>query len=223
MRRAFTLIELLVVIAIIAILAAILFPTFARAKAAAKSSSCLSNMHQIGLAMNIYMNDYDDLFPDAIDASDKYDPNIWADFPDFQQQLAFLPLMHDVLQPYAKNRQIFHCPSDDGTQVLDNHYPDKFATSPSMFATYGSSYLYRTELTYRRMSTTSLSEPASINVMMDGAGHWHGTSREVQTDDDVDTYLDLTRNYRYNVFYADFHAKSLNFDQLNQAWAVPLQ
>jgi len=60
-RKAFTLIELLVVIAIIAILAAILFPVFAQAKKAAKKTSCLSNFKQLGLALLMYTNDYDDI------------------------------------------------------------------------------------------------------------------------------------------------------------------
>ena len=60
MKRAFTLIELLVVIAIIAILAAILFPVFAQAKAAAKNTVALSNMKQIGTSIMLYANDADD-------------------------------------------------------------------------------------------------------------------------------------------------------------------
>ncbi|MFX8731461.1 prepilin-type N-terminal cleavage/methylation domain-containing protein, partial [Acinetobacter baumannii] len=63
MKHAFTLIELLVVIAIIAILAAILFPVFAQAKLAAKKTTDLSNLRQLGTVMALYGNDNDDQFP----------------------------------------------------------------------------------------------------------------------------------------------------------------
>src|SRR5690348_17963929 len=64
-KPAFTLIELLVVIAIIAILAAILFPVFAQAREKARQAGCLSNGKQIGLALNMYIQDYDEAFPPA--------------------------------------------------------------------------------------------------------------------------------------------------------------
>src|SRR5687767_12004527 len=62
-RRGFTLIELLVVIAIIAILAAILFPVFAQARESARKTGCLSNLKQIGIAVQMYLTDYDDRYP----------------------------------------------------------------------------------------------------------------------------------------------------------------
>ncbi|MBC8063980.1 MAG: prepilin-type N-terminal cleavage/methylation domain-containing protein [Chlorobia bacterium] len=222
MRRAFTLIELLVVIAIIAILAAILFPVFARAKAAAKKTVCLSNLNQIGKAIVIYMGDYDDVFPHALDASDKFAPQIWDFNPDFRNRIPYMPLMSEVLQPYLKNKDVFQCPSDAGTQVLDNHFPEPFVTSPSMFKTYESSFFFRTEIAFRFFSQTSFELPANINVLFDGAGHWHVPERGLRADDNFATYSDLIRKYRYNTLFGDFHAKSLTFDQLQTAWQTSL-
>ena len=83
-RKGFTLIELLVVIAIIAILAAILFPVFARAREKARAASCMSNLKQLGLALEMYSADYDDLYPWACDPADQYLPQIWSAYPAWQ-------------------------------------------------------------------------------------------------------------------------------------------
>ena len=98
-KSAFTLIELLVVIAIIAILAAILFPVFARARENARRSSCTSNLKQIGLGVLQYIQDYDENFPLAVTGSTSTTstpPVGWA----------------DSIQPYLKSTQIYQCPSE---------------------------------------------------------------------------------------------------------------
>lgn len=113
-RKAFTLIELLVVIAIIAILAAILFPVFARAKDAAKKAVCLSNQKQLGLAIQMYMADYDDRLPDRRDLKDSlpggYRP--WTTWPPSDPRSGWAMV---VLEPYTKNDEIWMCPSAEGT------------------------------------------------------------------------------------------------------------
>lgn len=222
MRRAFTLIELLVVIAIIAILAAILFPVFARAKASARQSHCVSNLSQIGKGIGLYMIDYDGIWPHALDASDKYAPQIWGSSPEWQLRIAYMPLMHEAIQPYVKNKEIFKCPSDSGSRALDNHFPTPFPTAPSMFATYGSSYFYRTEIGFRYLSDTSFELPADVNVMFDGGGHWHGSKGALDLADDLPTAFDKLRNFRYTILYGDYHVKSQTYDGLQKAWALRL-
>ena len=102
-KSAFTLIELLVVIAIIAILAAILFPVFARARENARRSSCQSNLKQIGLGIIQYAQDYDEKLPFACrDAGGDILP--WQ----------------VTTQPYLKSTQIFKCPSNTSTDIVYN-------------------------------------------------------------------------------------------------------
>ena len=100
-RRGFTLIELLVVIAIIAILAAILFPVFARAREKARQTSCLSNVKEISLGILMYVGDYDERFP----ISGGYRNRVPVEVP--------RGYWIHVIQPYVKNENIFVCPSDN--------------------------------------------------------------------------------------------------------------
>lgn len=107
-RRAFTLIELLVVIAIIAILAAILFPVFAQAKEAAKRAACLSNMRQLGIGMQMYLDDNDDRFPDRRDLKTSLGYRPWTSWPPSDPRGGWAA---HILQPYIKNDEIWSCPA----------------------------------------------------------------------------------------------------------------
>ncbi|HZH99434.1 MAG TPA: prepilin-type N-terminal cleavage/methylation domain-containing protein [Fimbriimonadaceae bacterium] len=222
MKRGFTLIELLVVIAIIAILAALLFPVFARAKHAAKQTTCISNLSQIGKSIGLYMGDHDDIFPFAVDASDKYTPSIWDGHPEWQQHIQNMPMLHEALQPYLKSRDIFKCPADNGTEMLDNHFNQQFRTSPNLYAQHGSSYFFRTEIAFRAYSQTSFQLPANVNVLFDGAGHWHGSKPRLVQGDTIENYFDKLDGFRYNTLFGDFHVKSLPYDRLQDAWSTEL-
>jgi prepilin-type N-terminal cleavage/methylation domain-containing protein/prepilin-type processing-associated H-X9-DG protein len=119
MRRGFTLIELLVVIAIIAILAAILFPVFARAREKARQSSCLSNVKQISLGAMMYTQDYDETYPPGLVGSPGAGPG-----PVSQSASWFSDSkMHfDIIYPYVMNVQVFECPSGGGGSLYSLNY-----------------------------------------------------------------------------------------------------
>lgn len=99
-RRGFTLIELLVVISVIAILAAILFPVFSAARDKARGAACLSNMRQIGMAANLYLDDWDG--------------RLYFHHAGLEE----IPWAGRLL-PYARNQQIYTCPSDPATAVVE--------------------------------------------------------------------------------------------------------
>ncbi len=119
-RKGFTLIELLVVIAIIAILAAILFPVFAKAREKARQSSCTSNLKQIGIGIMQYTQDYDEYYPPSAWSSSPWSP--WSVF----------------MYPYVKSQAVFMCPDDVNTGIL----PNTNTFTPTQFPVYRTSYGY---------------------------------------------------------------------------------
>jgi general secretion pathway protein G len=206
-NRAFTLVEILVVIGILGLLAAILFPVFGTVRGRARQTACLSNLHQIGQAAAMYIQDNDSYYPRAADAADKASPSTWGDSPEFQAELTSMPTLQEVLAPYVPSRELFHCPSDVGFAVSDFNGVELDAF-PSSYEKFGSSYYYRTEFAAHRYIESQVNTASKINFIFDGCGRWHGTFLPIRN--------------RYNVLFADLHAKNISGPEMDDAWAQPV-
>lgn len=242
-EAGFTLLELLVVIAIIAVLAAILFPAFAAARGKARQTVCLSNLKQIGTAIQMYSQDYDGLAPYARDASDAFIPQIWAFAGTAcQSRINSMPMLHPVpaatantqanpqaflngaLDPYTRNKEVWKCAGDTGFDILDNNDscngPCPLPARPTMFQKYGASYLYRTmiPLSQRVLDTLTVQLP---NGQAGGPA-------------DVNMIFDGNGSWhgqpfalgksglRYVTLYVDGHAKLLTNEAYQRAWATQI-
>ncbi|MCW3094762.1 MAG: prepilin-type N-terminal cleavage/methylation domain [Chthonomonadaceae bacterium] len=169
-QRGFTLIELLVVIAIIAILAAILFPVFAQARAKARGASCLSNIKQLTLGMTMYAQDYDESFPQwhwdesYNGGSSAYTNNATS-------------LWWNAIYPYVKNAAVYHCPDDNYNFTIRQDGAAGWFTSganitkvvglnPALYDTI-ISYGSQEPLTYDHPKLAQLSRPADTLIVSD--------------------------------------------------------
>jgi len=163
-KQGFTLIELLVVIAIIAILAAILFPVFAKAREKARQTSCISNLRQLCIAVLSYAQDHDELFPLKVDPllgggdwwyqyfycdGDATTWGVWS---------SDATGCFNAIHPYIKNLQIFSCPS--GSKSCDNYTP----------APMGANTSYSYNGWWHAKWLGSPQEPARIIVIWEGMG-----------------------------------------------------
>jgi prepilin-type N-terminal cleavage/methylation domain-containing protein len=152
-RRGFTLIELLVVIAIIAILAAILFPVFARAREQARKATCISNLKQIGLAAMQYVQDYDEIYPISNQEADgipNEQPHVW------NGSGGRFPHLADVIAPYTKNEGMFKCPTYGKAIERTGTAPNNWIVSGK-----GGSYGYRCYCGNNKTSNVPLQVPAA--------------------------------------------------------------
>lgn len=237
LRRGFTLIELLVVIAIIAILAAILFPVFGRARENARRSSCQSNLKQIGLGILQYVQDYDEKYPftvnvngtppdgDYPDGSGNYDG--WFNYGTWRY----------FVQPYIKSAQVFKCPSakehDPGIKYL-NSDGSSAGVYPSSQLTYGVN-----ESVIPSAYNLKVNDPMKTREVFSAAGINSISLLPMIADCSFATFTDPRRVYNANhtteptynaptpptetfarhfngsnILFADGHVKSMNQGQM---------
>lgn len=197
-QQGFTLIELLVVIAIIAILAAILFPVFSRARENARRTSCLNNMKQLGLGLMQYTQDYDEKLPKFV-----------AQAPggnSINHFMANLPYMNwqQVIYPYTKSYQINYCPSAT---------PAAAPWGPDVNYYNATNYRGNGVVIERGLSLAAIDEVATVIVAQerDEITHYAQLFPDDQNDNGIYRYWLLGDNNLHfggsNLMYADGHAK----------------
>lgn len=213
-RSGFTLIELLVVIAIITILAAILFPVFARARENARRASCLSNLKQIGLGFMMYIQDYDEHYPASL-----------TNFVDGTHRIYY----YVAVAPYIQSKQVWYCPSQPvtaSTIQMSGTYA-QLAYSPWVSTDYMPDYYYNYLLggndqagsTYR-LSEAAITTPSYVFLLWDmetsypsveanclSGTHYGCRPGDTPSTPDGGDGLHLSGD---NYAYADGHAKWLS-------------
>lgn len=219
--KGFTLIELLVVIAIISILAAILFPVFARARENARAASCLSNVKQMGLAIAMYKQDYDGKYPFA---RWKGGVDHWYDH---------------FLGPYIKNKQVQICPSNSSWYIGYSYniaFGYDIGTTDQSSST--NSYCGVDIPVYGGVPDAMINNPSQSVVLLDASlAYYHVTIDSGYSDSSARSVIDtffaprsttpnpdsfLATNYNHpgagvhnggaNALYADGHAKRRKLD-----------
>jgi len=220
-KRGFTLIELLVVIAIIAILAAILFPVFARARENARRASCQSNLKQIGLGLMMYAQDYDGHF------SPYY---VYSDYPN---DLKWWP---DLIYPYTKSYQLYICPSDSNPASYSSHrtpgdpnplvwsYDPNGVTSNSPAVAAFAGLTINSASPPMRSSGASppmsaVDDPATTITICDSVRNTYYITTTNYTDFGSNSYIDKRHLDGANFLFYDGHVKWLKHTQPSM-WTI---
>jgi len=228
---AFTLIELLVVIAIVAILAAILFPVFAQAREAARSASCLSNSRQIGTALMLYLQDWDEKYPQEHPTT--FNPVV--DDADGQLEVEDYGSPFDKILPYVGSTStpatgIYRCPSDPdpaGMRLLDaaGNCRDTGEAPPGGLSSYvlNAYFLFGATLAQIGEPARTIYIAERRTEFCDVHYHpWMGEAEVPTSPSDTANPLGIAALRHHggsNFAYADGHAKWRRFEQTRAPFA----
>lgn len=223
-ERAFTLVELLVVVAIVAILAALLLPVFAQARESARNISCLSNSRQIGTALMLYVQDWDERYPQEHPAT----LNPLVDDSNGQLEEEDYGSPFDKVLPYVAGRSsrdtgLYRCPSDpdpSGSRVLDasGRCKDTMETPPGALNSYviNAYFLFGAALAQIQEPARSIYIAERRTEFCDVHYHpWMGEAEAPIAPDDIEDPLGIAAvRHRggSNFTYADGHAKWQRFE-----------
>ena len=211
----FTLIELLVVIAVIAILTAILFPVFAKARESGRRAACLSNLHQLNLAFQQYTQDYDELLPGATDGPNGIGrTGGWIYYSAFGANKT--PGSYDAARgsvaTYAKNVQVFVCPSDSQGRASGDSYA------------YNSCLVQRTPTGFNPGKPLAAFDNSASWMLLSEEAAWYIDAVEINTGTDStdDGYFNVdfgnvfsTRHLEgSNLAFLDGHTKGMRTSQI---------
>ena len=212
-QKGFTLIELLVVIAIIAILAAILFPVFAKAREKARQTTCASNLKQLGSAHMQYAQDYDERLGGAM-FTVSTSPYI---VDQCGSHMSFWTL---YLEPYIKSSGVYKCPSGEYTNDVGMRCRIPSVENASNNTHVRSYNINLTLVGWEGVSMASITSPANTIHMLDGGYH------TIFGDDDADggrwydyrkLYVANRHNDGANVLWADGHVKWMKENTITAA------
>ena len=204
-QSAFTLIELLVVIAIIAILAAILFPVFAKAREKARQSSCVSNLRQYGTALAMYSQDYDERFPMNAYLSG-----------------ACVATLYWSVGPYVKNLEVNRCPSESTAMSLQQLTGIPCAGGPPFTSYSVNSAVFVNGFTpgVTTPAISAVPKPAESSALWDGNTTTQFVPVTLATGGTTFTQAQIVQarhNEQVDICFLDGHAKSVQAKETSTA------